>query len=72
MLDTENQDDHFNLSREDLSASNKNESAFSSFLSFFKVFLIEPYGVRLFELLHDMINQLELPDEFLSLLKSIN
>jgi hypothetical protein len=51
-------------------SSNKSEDGFSSFLSFFKHFLNEPYGSRLFEQLHDIINELELPDEFLTHLKS--
>ena len=58
-----------NCLREGLTQSHKSEDGFSSFLSFFKIFINEPFGARLFESLHDLINELELSEDFLSHLK---
>ena len=52
--------------------SGRTEDGFSSFLSFFNCFIVEPFGARLFETLHDLITELELPDEYLAYLKEIN
>ena len=61
-----------NCLREGLTQSHKSEDGFSSFLSFFKIFINEPFGSRLFESLHDLINELELSEEFFSHLKKVN